>query len=79
MKPLLKKKSTIQESAKREHTGRRLSFSDENGGNLAKVSQGVYKVEDGFRMAETVNAEKVEQYYEIQNIATTSSSACIIS
>lgn len=52
LKPLLKKTSTFLE--KTEHTGRKLSFSDENGGNLAK-------------------------YYEIQNIATTSSKACIIS
>jgi len=38
LKPLLKKTSAFQGSEKRENTGRRLSFSDENGGNLAKVS-----------------------------------------
>ena len=40
LKPSLKKKSGFDNSSvggKRHPTGRRLSFSDENGGNLAKV------------------------------------------
>jgi len=39
LKPSLKKKSGFENSSvggKRHPTGRRLSFSDENGGNLAK-------------------------------------------
>jgi len=36
-KSLLKTKSSFAGNLRRESTGRRLSFSDENGGNLAKV------------------------------------------
>jgi len=36
-KSLLKKKSSFVENSQRQSTGRRLSFSDDNGGNLAKV------------------------------------------